>query len=168
MNSMREIRVGKVVLNIGVGKGGRDLTNAENVLEKVAGQEPVRTETKQTNQTWEIREGTPIGCRVTLRGESAIETLEKLLGVVGNEINESSFDEEGNFSFGIDEHIEIPELEYDPDMGIFGIDVVVNLVRPGFRIRKRRREPKKIPKSHRINKEEAIEYVEQEFDVKVV
>ncbi|KXB06587.1 50S ribosomal protein L5, partial [candidate division MSBL1 archaeon SCGC-AAA382C18] len=142
--------------------------NAEDVLEKVAGQTPVRTEAEQTNQTLEIREGTPIGCKVTLRGESAIETLEKLLGVVGNEIKESSFDKEGNFAFGIDEHIEIPEMEYDPDMGIFGMDVVVNLVRPGFSIRKRRRESKTIPKSHRINKEEAIEFVKQKFDVKVV
>ena len=168
MNQMKEIEVGKVSLNIGVGEGGKKLSNAENVLQKVAGQEPVRTYAERTNQTLDIREGSPIGCKVTLRGDLAIETLEKLLEVKGNEVKESSFDKEGNFSFGIDEHIEIEGMEYDPSIGIFGMDVNVNLVRPGFRIKKRRRQPRSIPSSHRINKDEAIEFVERELGVEVV
>lgn len=168
MNSMREIQIGKVSLNMGIGKGGRDLTNAENVLEEVAGQTPVRTYAKQTNQTFGVREGTPIGCKVTLRENSARKILNKLLEVKGNQLQDSSFDNQGNFSFGIEEHIEIPGMEYNPDIGIFGMNVNVELVRPGFRIRKRRRKPRSIPDSHRINKEEAIEFVEQEFEVQVV
>ncbi len=168
MNSMKEIKLGKVVLNMGIGQGGRELSNAENVLQKIAQQTPVRTYARQTNQTLGVRQGTPVGCKVTLRKRKAEKTLENLLNVKGNELKESSFDSNGNFSFGIEEHIEIPEMDYDPDVGIFGMDVNVNLVRPGFRIKKRKRKPRKIPESHRINKEEAIEFVEQELGVQVV
>ncbi len=165
---MREIDIAKVVLNIGVGEGGRKLSNAEVVLEEITGQTPVRTYAKQTNQTVEVREGSPIGCKVTLRKEKATDTLEKLLEVKGNEIKESSFDRYGNFSFGIEEHIELPEMEYDPDMGIFGMDVSVTLERPGFRIKKRRRRPRPIPESHRIYKDEAIDFVGKNLNTKVV
>ncbi|MFW5912503.1 MAG: 50S ribosomal protein L5 [Candidatus Hadarchaeota archaeon] len=168
MNPMKNIKIGKAVLNIGVGHGGRELSEAENVLEELANQEPVRTFAKQTNQTWGVREGSPVGCKVTVRKQPAVDLLKKLLEVRGNEIKESSFDDSGNFSFGIDEHIEIPKMEYDPDVGIFGLDVSVDLVRPGFRVAKRRREPKKIPSSHRIDKEEAIEFVEENLEVRVV
>ncbi len=168
MNSMLEIEVGKVVLNISVGKGGRELSNAEQILHKITDQEPLRTYAKQTNPSFGVREGAPIGCKVTLRDDSAIEVLERLLEVKGNEISESSFDDNGNFSFGIEEHIEISGMEYDPDVGIFGMDVSVELVRPGFRVKKRRRRPSSISKSHQIGKGEAIDFVEKEFGVQVV
>lgn len=167
MNSMKDIKIGKVVLNIGVGKGGKDLSNAEEVLRNIADQTPVRTYAERTNQTLGIREGTPIGCMVTLRKDSAVRILKKLLSVRGDKLKRSSFDGNGNFSFGIEEHIEIPEMEYDPDVGIFGLDVSVNLVRPGFRVKKRKRRPQPISKSHRIDEEEAIEFVEQELGVEV-
>lgn len=168
MNSMKDIEIGKVVLNIGVGKGGKDLSNAEKVLRNIADQTPVRTYAEQTNQTLGIREGTPIGCLVTLRKDSAVKVLKELLSVKGDELKRSSFDGNGNFSFGIEEHIEIPEMEYDPDVGIFGLDVSVNLVRPGFRVKRRKRKPRPISSSHRISKEEAVEFVEQELGVEVV
>lgn len=167
MNRMKEIEVGKVVLNISVGKGGRDLTNAENILEEVSNKQPVRTHAKQTHPSFEVREGAPIGCKVTLRDDSAIEILNKLLKVKGNALSDSCFDENGNFSFGIEEHIEIPDMEYNPDVGIFGMNVSVNLVRPGFRVKKRRRQPSQISSSHQIDREEAIEFLEREFGVQV-
>lgn len=167
MNSMKDIEVGKVVLNISVGKGGRELTNAENILEEVSGKEPVRTHAKQTHPSFEVREGAPIGCKVTLRDESAIEILEKLLEVKGDKLDGSCFDDNGNFSFGIEEHIEIPDMEYNPDVGIFGMNVTVNLVRPGFRVKKRRRQPGEISSSHHIDREEAIEFLEREFNTEV-
>ncbi len=168
MNTMKDIEIGKVVLNMGIGEGGRELSKAEGVLEDIAGQEPVRTYAVQTNQTLEVREGTPLGCKVTLRDEKAENILDKLLEIKGYELDESSFDRTGNFSFGIDEHIEISGMEYDPSLGIYGMDVNVNLVRPGFRIKRRKRKPKKISNSHRIDKEEAIDFVEEELDVEVV
>lgn len=168
MNSMREIKVGKVVLNIGVGKGGKDLSNAEEVLQEITGQPPARTYAKQTNPTFGVRKGTPIGCKVTLRGDPAVDLLEELLEVKGGEVNGSSFDEHGNFSFGVEEHIEIPRMDYDPSVGIFGMDVSVNLVRPGSRIKERRRRPRPVPSSHRVGREEAKDFMEQEFGVQVV
>ncbi len=167
MNVMKDINLGKIVLNMGVGEGGRELSKAETVLEEIAGQKPVRTYAKRTNQTLGVRGGTPIGCKVTLRDEKADEVLDKLLQVKGYSVDESSFDSDGNFSFGIKEHIEIPGMEYDPDTGIFGLDVNVNLVRPGFRISKRRRKPRKVPDSHRIDKEEAIEFARENLGIEV-
>ncbi|MBS3815241.1 MAG: 50S ribosomal protein L5 [Hadesarchaea archaeon] len=165
---MREIRVGKASLNIGVGMGGKKLSKAEGVLEEIVDQEPVRTYAKRTNKDFEITQGTPVGCKVTLRGEKAVSVLDRLLKAVGREINESSIDRNGNFSFGVDEHIEISGMEYNPEIGIYGLDVSVSLVRPGFRIKNRRRNPSKIPESHQIDKSETIQFLEENFSVEVV
>lgn len=167
MNQMRRIKVEKVTLNIGVGVGGKDLSNAEMILKEISDQNPVRTYAKRTNKDFGIRQGAPIGCKVTLRGEKAVSTLEKLFEARGNELPESSFNGGGNFSFGIKEHIEVPKIEYDPDVGIYGMDVCVSLARPGYRIKNRRIRPRSIPHSIRIDKEEAINFVKQKFGVQV-
>ncbi|KXB02809.1 50S ribosomal protein L5 [candidate division MSBL1 archaeon SCGC-AAA261F19] len=164
---MRRIKVEKVTLNIGVGVGGKDLSNAEMILREISDQNPVRTYAKRTNKDFGIRQGAPIGCKVTIRGEKAVSTLEKLFEAKGSELPESSFNEGGNFSFGIKEHIEIPKIEYDPDVGIYGMDVCVSLARPGYRIKNRRIRPRSIPPSIRIDKEEAINFVKQKFGVQV-
>lgn len=167
MNLMRELEIEKVTLNIGVGEGGKALSNAEKVLEEISGQKPVRTRAKQTHRDFGIRKDAPIGCKVTLRGERALSTLKRLFEAK-DKISKSSFDNTGNFSFGIKEHINIPEMEYDPDIGIYGMDVCVSLSRPGYRIKHRRRLNRSIPKSHQIKKEEAIGFVQQNFDIQVV
>ncbi|KXA99633.1 50S ribosomal protein L5 [candidate division MSBL1 archaeon SCGC-AAA261D19] len=168
MNPMRKIRIGKITINMGVGVGGKKLSNAEAVLEEIANQKPVRTYAKKTNKDFGISKGSPIGCKVTVRGRKAIPILEKLFKAIGGEISGNSFDGNGNFAFGIKEHIEIPGLEYDPEIGIYGMDVCVSLIRPGFRVKNRRRESRPIPKSHQINSEEAISFLEENFDVKVI
>lgn len=167
MNSMRELEIEKVTLNIGVGEGGKALSNAEKVLEEISNQKPVRTRAKQTHRDFGIRKGAPIGCKITLRGEKAFSTLKKLFDAK-DKISKSSFDGTGNFSFGIKEHIDIPGMKYDPDIGIYGMDVCVTLSRPGYRIKKRRQQPRSIPKSHRIKKEEAIDFMQKNFDIQVV
>lgn len=168
MNPMREVRVGKVTINMGLGVGGKKLSNAEAILEEISNQKPVRTYAKRTNKDFGITKGSPIGCKVTVRGKKATSILEKFFKAIGEEISEDSFDGNGNFAFGIKEHIEIPGLEYDPEIGIYGMDVCVSLIRPGFRVKNRRRESHSIPKPHQINSGEAISFLEKNFDVKVI
>jgi len=168
MNPMRRIHVDKVTVNIGVGESGQRLVNAEKVLELLTGQKPVRTYAKKTIQTFGIRKGEAIGCKVTLRGERAVEFLRKALSVVNNRLSERQFDEFGAFSFGIREHIDFPDVSYDPEIGIFGMDVCVTLARPGYRVARRKIKRSKIGRSHRVTKEEAIRFVSEEFGVEVV
>jgi large subunit ribosomal protein L5 len=164
-HEMRRPQVEKVVVHMGVGRGGRELANAEDILAEVAGQQPVRTTAKRTIQEFNVREGDPIGAKVTLRGELAESFLETALPLA--EISTSQFDETGNFSFGVEEHTAFPSQEYDPEIGIYGLDVTVNLVRPGYRVHKRDKASTQIPGSHRLTPEDAIAFVETAFDVEV-
>jgi large subunit ribosomal protein L5 len=164
-HAMREPVVEKVVVHMGVGQGGRELANAEEILEAVTGQQSVRTRAKATQPEFGIREGDPIGAKVTLRGDEAEEFLERALDLTG--ISRSQFDDTGNFSFGVAEHTEFPGQEYDPNTGIYGMDVTVNLVRPGERIKKRTKATRSIPSRHRLDTEDAITYLEDSYDMEV-
>ena len=164
-HEMREPRVEKVVVHMGVGRGGRDLADAEGIIEDVTGQTSVRTLASATEPDFGIRQGEPIGTKVTLRGDAAYDFLERALALAT--IDASQFDETGNFSFGITEHTEFPSQEYDPTIGIYGMDVTVNLVRPGYRVAKRERASRSIPASHRLTPEDAVAFLESTFDVEV-
>ena len=164
-HEMREPVVEKVVVHMGVGQGGRELANAEDILEAITGQEGVRTRARATEPEFGIREGDPIGAKVTLRDERAREFLETALGLAN--VSRSQFDTTGNFSFGVAEHTEFPDQEYDPNVGIYGLDITVNLVRPGSRIKKRAKVTRSIPARHRLDAEDAVAFLEREFDVEV-
>ncbi len=164
-HEMREPRIEKVVAHMGIGQGGRDLGNAETILAEITGQQPVRTTAKTTEPAFDIREGEPIGTKVTLRDEDAVAFLETALDMV--DLDPTQFDETGNFSFGIAEHTDFPEQEYDPEIGIYGLDVTVNLVRPGYRVKKRDAATRSIPSRHRLTVEDAIAFVESTFGVEV-
>jgi large subunit ribosomal protein L5 len=164
-HEMREPRIEKVVVHMGVGEGGRELADAEDILEDVTGQQSVRTSSKGTIAEFGIRQGDPIGAKVTLRDEDAHEFLETALTLV--DLSRSQFDDTGNFSFGIAEHTEFPSQEYDPNIGIYGLDVTVNLVRPGYRVKKREKASRTIPARHRLSVEDAIQFLEANFDVEV-
>ena len=97
----------------------------------------------------------------------SLDFLKKAFAVVENKIVADSFDREGNFSFGIKEHIEFPGEKYDSKIGIYGMDVCVSVERPGYRIKRRKRENKSIPSGLRITKDEAIDFVQKMFNVKV-
>ena len=164
-HEIREPRVEKVVVHMGVGRGGRDLGNAEDIIEDVTGQTSVRTLAKSTEPEFGIREGEPIGTKVTLRGEDSIEFLKTALPLT--DLSRRQFDETGNFSFGVAEHTDFPSQEYDPTVGIYGLDVTVNLVRPGYRVAKRDKVSRSIPSRHRLTPADAIAFLESNFDVEV-
>jgi large subunit ribosomal protein L5 len=166
-NPMREIKLAKVTVHINVGKSGEMLEKARKVLEEITGQKPCTKQAKRTVKDFGIREGEPIACLTTLRGDSAASFLKRGLEAVGNALKASSFDENGNFAFGIKEHIEIPGTKYVPELGIFGMDVIGTLERPGYRIKRRRIRPALIGKSHRITKEEAIKFISEKFAAQI-
>jgi large subunit ribosomal protein L5 len=168
MNVMRMPRIGKVVVNMGVGESGEILEKAENLLEKITLQKPVRTKAKRTNREFGIRKGEPIGIKVTLRREKAHSFLVRAIEGVERTLQGKSFDDKGNFAFGIREHIDLPGVRYDPNVGIFGMDVAVTLERPGFRIKKRKKERRPIHHHDYISKEEAISFVKDHFEVNII
>lgn len=166
-NSMKRIVVDKVVINIGVGKSGEPIEKAKKALLELTGQQPAVRGAKKTVRDFGIHKGEPIGAIVTMRREPAIEFLKRIVAAKKNTLKASSFDDFGNISVGIHEHIDIPGTKYNPDIGIFGMDVNVTLSRPGYRIARKSRKSAKIGKEHRINKGEAIEFFRQHYGAKV-
>lgn len=164
---MLKPKIDKVVVNISVGKSGEPVEKASKVLKDLTGQNPCKRKAKQTIRDFGIRKGEPIACIVTLRKHKAADFLKKVLPVVENRISENCFDKYGNFSFGIKEHIEIPGVKYEPEIGIFGMNVCVSLSRPGYRVKKRRREKAKIGLKHMLTLEEAVVFVKDALGVEV-
>jgi large subunit ribosomal protein L5 len=164
---MLKPRIEKVVVNLNVGKSGEPLEKAFKVLEEIAGQTPVKKNAKKSIRDWGIRKGEPIACVVTLRRQKAINFLKKVLPVIDNKISRSSFDRQGNFAFGLKEHIEIAGVKYDPDVGIFGMDVCVTLNRPGDRVSDRRKRKAKIGAKHVLTPEEAILFTKRTLGVEI-
>ena len=165
---MRTIGIEKMTLNIGTGSPGDKMEKASKLLIAMTARTPVSTATKKRIPTWGIRPGLEIGTKLTLRGKKAEELLQRLFVAVGNKINRSKFDIFGNFSFGIHEYINIPEIAYDPTIGIIGLEVAVTLKRPGFSIKRRSIQPRSIPTRHKITKDEAVIFIQQKFHIEVL
>ena len=164
---MRTIKVEKLTLNIGTGEPGDKLEKAKKLLNAISGMKSVATSTNKRIPTWKVRPGLQIGAKVTVRGEKAKALLKRLLPGVENALPDTKFDSNGNFSFGIKEYLDVPDLKYDPEIGVIGFEIAVTLQRAGFRIKRRGLKKKKLPKNHRITKEEAIEFLKKEFGVKI-
>ena len=167
MNSMKNIRVEKVTLNIGAGKDQSRLEKGLVLLNAIGEATPVKTITKKRIQEWGLRPGLPIGCKLTLRKERALKLLPRLLEAVDHRINDGQFDENGNLAFGIHEYIEIPGVKYNPKIGIMGREVCVTLERPGFRIKRRRLLARKVPPKHKISKQEAVDFMVRNFKIRL-
>lgn len=166
-NTMKRIVVDKVVINIGVGKSGEPIEKAKKALLELTGQQAAVRGARKSVRDFGIHKGEPIGAIVTMRRERAIEFLKRIVLAKRSILKASSFDNFGNISVGIHEHIDIPGTKYNPDIGIFGMDVNVTLSRPGYRIARKSRKSGKIGKEHRINRDEAIEFFKQEYGAKV-
>ncbi|MUN28547.1 50S ribosomal protein L5 [Sulfuracidifex metallicus] len=167
-NKMRQIKLEKVTVNIGLGESGERLQKAYQLVQELTDVKPVYTRAKKSIKEFDVRKGTPIGVAATLRGKKAEEFLARVLPAINNRIKDSSFDRYGNVAFGVSEHVVIPGTHYDPDIGIFGLDVAITFIRPGYRVARRQRKSARIPKRHRVTKEEVIDYLKQKFGVTII
>lgn len=133
-SAMQVPKLVKITLNMGVGEAVADkkvLTAATADMERIAGQKPVVTLARKSIAGFKIREGWPIGCKVTLRGEKMYEFFDRLISVAIPRIrdfrglNPKSFDGFGNYSMGIQEQIVFPEIDYDKIDTIRGLDICI-------------------------------------------
>ncbi len=131
-NQMRIPKLEKIVLNMGVGRATQNkklLEGAVNDLTRIAGMKPVVTRARKSISNFKLREGMPIGCMVTLRGERMYEFLDKLIGVAIPRIRDfrgipsKSFDGRGNYTLGISEQIIFPEIDFDKVDEVRGLDI---------------------------------------------
>ncbi|MBI2138523.1 50S ribosomal protein L5 [Candidatus Woesearchaeota archaeon] len=167
MNLMRNIRIEKITLNIGAGKDQQVLEKGVSLLKVLTNQVPLKTKTNKRIPEWGLRPGLPIGCKVTLRGKKAVELLPRLLESKERKLTPRQITEDGSISFGIPEYIDIPGLKYLPAIGIIGLEVCITLERPGYRIKRRSLLQRKVPRSARITREEAVRFLKENFQVVV-
>ncbi len=168
-NPMRDIVIDKVVINMGVGEAGEKLRRAMKVIDLLTHRKPVQTEAKKTIRDFNIRKGLPIGLKVTLRGKEAEEFLRRALWVKDFKVPNYSFDSQGNLNFGISDYTEFEGMKYDPDIGIFGMDIsVVFKRRGGYRVARRRIKRARIPQRHRVTREEAMQYMREKFNLNIL
>ena len=133
-NSMQVPRITKITLNMGVGQAVADKKVLEHALadmEKIAGQKPVTTLVRKSVAAYKIRDGYPIGCKVTLRRERMYEFLDRLVNIAiprtrdFRGLSPKSFDRQGNYSLGVTEQIVFPEIDYDHIDAIRGMDITI-------------------------------------------
>ena len=166
-NVMKQIHVEKVTVNIGVGEVGEGVERAVKLLKDMTGKDPVRTQSTMAAQGFGLREGLNVGAKVTLRGDDARDFLEKVLEANDNELSENCFDAQGNFSLGVSEYIDMPNMKYNPEIGMQGFEIAVTLHRPGYRV-KDRKDADKLGEDHRISPDEAATFMQDEFGVALV
>jgi large subunit ribosomal protein L5 len=133
-NVMEIPKIEKITLNMGVGEASQDKKKVQTAaaeMEKIAGQKPVITKAKKSIAQFKLREGMPIGCKVTLRRERMFEFLDRLITVAMPRIrdfrglNPKSFDGRGNYAMGLKEQIIFPEISYDQIEKVRGLDIIV-------------------------------------------
>ena len=132
-NVMQVPKLDKIVINMGVGEAKENakiLESAVNDMETITGQKAILTKAKNSVANFKIREGMPIGCKVTLRGEKMYEFLDRLVNLAlprvrdFRGVNPNSFDGRGNYALGIKEQIIFPEIEYDKVDKVRGMDII--------------------------------------------
>lgn len=164
MNKMDEIKIEKVVLNIG--GTGEKLEKGFKLLEILSGKKPVKVRATKRIPSWQVRPGLEVGTKVTLRGKDAEAILGRLLLAVGNQIKEKQV-RDNFFSFGIHEYIEIPDMEYIREVGIMGLEATVVFVRAGKRIERKKVKSGKT-KRKVVKKEEIEEYISTKLNVQIL
>ena len=134
-NRLEVPKINKVVLNMGIGENVSDskkINSAVDALELISGQKPVKTIAKKAIAGFKLREGFPVGVKVTLRKKIMYEFIDRLINIALPRVrdfrglNNKSFDGNGNYAFGIKEHIIFPEINYESVTDIWGMDVIIS------------------------------------------
>ena len=134
-NPLEVPKINKVVLNMGIGENVSDskkINSAVDALELISGQKPIKTIAKKAIAGFKLREGLPVGVKVTLRKKVMYEFIDRLINIALPRVrdfrglNKKSFDGNGNYAFGIKEHIIFPEINYESVTDIWGMDVVIS------------------------------------------
>jgi len=163
-NKMREIKIEKVVLN--VGGTAENLAKGVKLLTLLTGKKPAKMKSNKRVPALGVRPKLEVGAVVTLR-KNIDEFLKKMLATVEDTLKKKQISE-NNFSFGIKEYIEIPGIEYQRDIGIMGLDVTVVFKRSGRRVKLRKIKSGKIPVRQKISKEEIIKFMEKKFNTNFI
>jgi large subunit ribosomal protein L5 len=163
-NIMRKIRIQKVILNCGA--TGDQLEKGAKLLNTITSRIAKKMKSKKRIPSLGVRPGLEVGCIVTLRGKIAEQTLKRLFGAVNNQIKEKQI-KENHFSFGIQEYIEIPNMEYVREIGMLGLEVTVVFSRAGRRVKLKKIKKGKYPRKQAVSKEEIIQFMEQNFNVEI-
>jgi large subunit ribosomal protein L5 len=164
-NKMREIEIEKVILSVGALAG--ELDKGIRLLEIISGMKAVKTHAKKRIPAFAIRPGLEIGGKVTIRGKEKEELLKRLLESIGNKLKKKQINEE-DFSFGIEEYIEIPGMEYQREIGMRGLSVTVVFKRKGKRTGIKKIKKGKVARSHKTTKQEIIEFLKTKFNTEIM
>jgi large subunit ribosomal protein L5 len=166
-NPMREIKLEKITLNIGCGGNAERIEKAKMLLDLLSNGKKCIVTVSRTRSTFGVPKGKAVGVKLTVRGEEAAKLLKSSLAAVDNRIKGTQFDENGNFSFGVKEYIEMPGLKYKHEIGMFGFDVDVKLSRAGYNVSRRKVAKRKVPASHIIKPNEAMDWLVKNFGTSV-
>jgi large subunit ribosomal protein L5 len=161
-NPMYKIKIEKVVLS--VGGVAENLEKGVKLLNILTGKKPAKMSSKKRIPSLGVRPGLEIGAVITIR-KNKEELLKRLLISIDNILKKKQISE-NNFSFGIKEYLEIPEVEYQKDIGVMGFDTTVVFKRAGRRVKLKKIKRGKVPKKQIITKQEIIKFMEDNFQTK--
>ena len=163
-NEMRKIKLKEIVLNCGATK--EKLEKSIKLLKLIGNSEPKKTKSNKRIPGFNVSPGLEVGCKVTIGGERAKEILKRLLEAVNFELDERKFGN-GTVTFGVEEYLVVPGLQFHREIGILGFDVAVKLTRAGLTISEKKIKRGKIPLRQRITKNETIMFMKENFNIKI-
>ncbi len=163
-NVMRKIILEKVVLNCG--GTAEKLDKSIKLLNLLTGRKIKEVTSHKRIPTFGVRPGLKTGCLVTLRGKDKEVLLKRLFGAIGNKIKKKQI-AINHFSFGIEEYLEIPDMEYQRDIGILGLDITAVFRRAGKRTGMKKIKSGKVPKKQDVTQEEIINYLKNKLNIEV-
>jgi len=166
-NPMKKVRLEKVVLSCGA--TGPNLEKAKKLLEMITERKAqiVNSGPKRRIPNFNVKPDMPLGTSVTLRGKIASELLKRLLVAIDNKLRRKQIARNG-FSFGIQEYIEIPGLEYKREIGIRGLNVTASFIRAGVRVKRKKIKAGKLPERQHVHPDEIMEFMKQNFNTEMI
>ncbi len=159
-NTMRSVFIEKVIVSAGA--TAENLVKAKKLLELVTGKKAQIITTSKRIPDFNVSPGLEVGTRVTIRGKDALDLLRRLLGAIENKMSKKQV-ADNHVSFGIEEYIEIPGIEYQRDIGIRGFNTTIVFVRSGLRVKRKKIKKGSVPHKQYVRKEEIIKFMEDNF-----